>query len=192
MLPSLPTSYTSNLKKPTPWSAWEKMLTLQYLPGALAIRQSFPLFHANRFATVNTETQSGNTFESSSQPILKSFGEETKGAGRHVLAGFRTWKPLPIPKNRNKARNLGNDALQGKSLPKSFQETRFRVWQPTSHTEFVNSTTAADSMRGEERTEGRPHHVCTRRETLILGCWRESRCHNLNQGPECFGTSNSV
>jgi hypothetical protein len=94
------------------------MLTLQYLRCALAIGQSFPLFHANRFATVNTETQSGNTFASSSQPILKYFREETKGAGRHVREGFRTWKPLLVPKNRTKRETLAMMLSKGKAYQK--------------------------------------------------------------------------
>lgn len=101
------------------------MLTLQYLPCALAIGQSFPLFHANRFATVNTETQSGNTFESSSQPILKSFRDETKGAGRHVRAGFRTWKPLPIAKNRTKRETLVMMLSKGKAYQKVSKKSNF-------------------------------------------------------------------
>jgi hypothetical protein len=101
------------------------MLTLQYLPCPLAIGQSFPLFHANRFATANAETQSGNTFALSSQPILKSFREKTKGAGRHVRAGFRNWKPLPIPKNRTKRESLVVMLNKGKANQKVSKKRDF-------------------------------------------------------------------
>jgi hypothetical protein len=101
------------------------MLTLQCLPCALAVRQSFPLFHTNRFANVKTETQSGNTFASSSQPILKSFRDETKGAGRHVRAGFRTWKPLTIQKNQKKSETLVMMLSKGKAYQKVSKKRDF-------------------------------------------------------------------
>ncbi|CAM6056715.1 unnamed protein product [Sphagnum tenellum] len=48
-----------------------------------------------------------------------------KGAGRHVRAGFRTWKPLPIPKNRTKRETLVMMLSKGKAYQKVSKKRDF-------------------------------------------------------------------
>jgi hypothetical protein len=101
------------------------MLTLKYLPCALAIRQFFPLFHANRFATVNTEKQSGNTIASSSQPILKSFREETRGCRSACACGVQNLETLANPENRTKRETVVVMLRKGKAYQKVSKKRDF-------------------------------------------------------------------